>query len=152
LVVESRSPTETKALAARLGELLEPGDVIDLVGPLGAGKTAFVQGLARGAGVSRGTRVTSPTFNIALEYAGRIPLYHLDLYRLSDPGELLEVGFEHYVYGKGATAVEWLDKFPDLAPENRLTIALAIAGPRARTLTVTAHGARAAALRAAWIR
>jgi tRNA threonylcarbamoyladenosine biosynthesis protein TsaE len=153
------SPEETRRLAARLGRLCRAGDVIALGGELGAGKTCFVQGLARGLGVKRGTRIASPTFNIVLEHQGRVPLYHVDLYRLTDESELAEVGFHHYVYGDGVCAVEWLSRFPSLAPPQRLEIELRVAGPlssavagsRERMLLVTGHGARGEELAAAWL-
>lgn len=150
--VRSAGPSETQRLAARLGKLCRGGDVLQISGDLGAGKTCFVQGLARGLEVPAGTRVTSPTFNIVLEYAGRVPLHHLDLYRLGDEGELREIGFDHYAYGGGVCAVEWMERFPSLAPPERLAIELAIDGPRARTLTVTGHGARGVELEQAWSR
>ncbi|MSP63902.1 MAG: tRNA (adenosine(37)-N6)-threonylcarbamoyltransferase complex ATPase subunit type 1 TsaE [Myxococcales bacterium] len=148
--INTRGPGETRRLAARLGKLVRPGDVLALSGGLGAGKTCFVQGFARGLGVAKGTRIASPTFNIVLEYPARIPLHHIDLYRLTDECELAEIGLDHYLYGAGVCAVEWLDRFPALAPPDRLEIELTIAGPRARTLTVTGHGPRGAALLAAW--
>jgi tRNA threonylcarbamoyladenosine biosynthesis protein TsaE len=148
---ETNSETETQRLAARLGKLVQPGDVLALVGTLGVGKTCFVQGLAKGLGVPARERVASPTFNIVLPHEGRIPLYHVDLYRMVDPGELSEIGLDHYLYGDGVCAVEWLDRFPELAPKERLSIELSIAGPRRRMLSVVDHGARAAALAQAWL-
>ncbi len=147
------SPEETRRLASRLGRLCRAGDVIELDGALGAGKTCFVQGLARGLGVGKGTRVASPTFNVVLEYAARVPLYHLDLYRLGDEGELQEIGFSHYAYGDGVCAVEWMERFPSLAPPERLTVELRAdpARQRERVLVVTGHGPRGAELEAAWL-
>src|SRR5579871_1879805 len=143
---------ETQELAARLGALVEKGDVIALVGPLGAGKTAFVQGLARGLGV-REARVASPTFNILLEYRGRLTLHHLDLYRLGDESELIEIGFDHYLYGEGVCAVEWMDKFPSRAPADHLRVAIAFdpAAARRRTLSVEGTGPRGRALVEKWL-
>jgi tRNA threonylcarbamoyladenosine biosynthesis protein TsaE len=145
-------PAATRRLAARLGALALPGDVVALAGGLGAGKTCFVQGLARGLGV-RGP-VASPTFNIVLAHAGaHLVLYHVDLYRIASPGELDEIGLETYLYGDGVCAVEWMDRFPALAPAARIDVALAMTGgdPRRRTLTARGHGERGRALVAAWL-
>ena len=149
--VGSGGPMETRRFGARLGKLCRAGDVIQLEGGLGAGKTCFVQGLARGLGVPAKTRITSPTFNIVLEYRGRLALVHIDLYRLGDEQELHEIGFDHYAYGSGVCAVEWMERFPSLAPVDRLAIELTIEGPRARTITVVGHGARGVELAAAWL-
>ncbi|GAP62719.1 MAG: tRNA (adenosine(37)-N6)-threonylcarbamoyltransferase complex ATPase subunit type 1 TsaE [Ardenticatenia bacterium] len=113
----SHSPEQTRRLGARLAQLLEPGDIILLTGTLGAGKTHFVQGLARGLGVQRPVR--SPTFTLVSEYPeGRIPLYHADLYRLNSEAELETVGLEEYMErGDGVVAVEWAEKAADWFPE-----------------------------------
>src|SRR5207237_5335442 len=107
---KSRSPSETQRLGERLGAVCEPGDVIALVGDLGAGKTAFVQGLARGLGVPDEERVASPTFDIILEHAGRLVLHHVDLYRLGSEDELAELGLGELLAGDGVAAVEWFDR------------------------------------------
>lgn len=109
---------ETKEFATRLGTLVSPGDVITLEGDLGAGKTTFTQGLAVGLGVKR--NVTSPTFTIIKEYQGRIPLYHMDVYRLEDAEE--DIGFAEYFYGTGITIIEWAQYIDDFLPKNRLDI------------------------------
>jgi tRNA threonylcarbamoyladenosine biosynthesis protein TsaE len=151
--VRSGSPAETQALAERLGARVAPGDVLELRGPLGAGKTCFVQGLARGLGVPAEERVASPTFNIVIEHAGRIPLYHVDLYRIGEERELDEIGLDAYLSGEGVCAVEWLESFPARAPRERLTIALAFVEgeAEARGIEVTAHGGRAEKLLAEWL-
>ena len=102
----SNSVEETEALGAELAVRLEPGDVVAFTGDLGAGKTAFVRGLARGLGIP--DRVTSPTFTIVNEYeGGRLPLFHFDLYRLASSDELFEIGWEDYLRRGGVCAVEW---------------------------------------------
>lgn len=102
----SNSVEETEALGAELAGRLEPGDVVAFTGDLGAGKTAFVRGLARGLGIP--DRVTSPTFTIVNEYeGGRLPLFHFDLYRLASSDELFEIGWEDYLRRGGVCAVEW---------------------------------------------
>ena len=102
----TNSEKETEALGARLGSRLEPGAVIAFTGGLGAGKTAFTRGLARGLGVT--DRITSPTFTIVNEYeGGRLPLFHFDMYRLSSSDELFDIGWEDYLTRGGVCAVEW---------------------------------------------
>ena len=102
----SHSPEETEDIGARLAETLKPGAVVAFTGDLGAGKTAFTRGLARGLGVP--DRVTSPTFTIVNEYeGGRLPLFHFDMYRLASPDELFDIGWEDYLRRGGVCAVEW---------------------------------------------
>ena len=102
----TNSPEETEELGERLGRALSPGDVVAFTGDLGAGKTAFVRGLARGLGIA--DRVTSPTFTIVNEYdGGRLPLFHFDMYRLGSADELFEIGWEDYLGRGGVCAVEW---------------------------------------------
>jgi tRNA threonylcarbamoyladenosine biosynthesis protein TsaE len=146
----TEGPGATRRLAERLGKRARPGDVLALVGDLGVGKTCFVQGLSRGLAVT-GSRVASPTFNIVIEHAGRIPLYHIDLYRIADRDELAELGLETYLYGPGLCAVEWMDRFPELAPPERVEVGLSIEGPRKRRLTVRGYGARGEALVRDWL-
>lgn len=106
MVYETSSPAETEALAQRLAQTLKAGDVLALDGDLGAGKTAFTRGLARGLGFDG--PVTSPTFTIVNEYeGGRLPLFHFDLYRLSSPEELFDIGWEDYLDRGGVCCVEW---------------------------------------------
>jgi len=103
--VVSNSPAETEALGERLAARLGPGTVVAFTGDLGAGKTAFTRGLARGLGVTE--RVTSPTFTIVNEYEGRLPLFHFDMYRLGGEEELFDIGWEDYLARGGVCAVEW---------------------------------------------
>ena len=106
MAYRSNSPGETEALGAALAKLLWPGAVVAFTGDLGAGKTAFVRGMAQGLGVAG--RVTSPTFTIVNEYeGGRLPLFHFDLYRLASSDELFEIGWEDYLRRGGVCAVEW---------------------------------------------
>lgn len=120
LVVETRSEDETRLLGKKLGSLLCPGDVICVKGDLGAGKTRLAQGVARGLGIEE--PVTSPTFTLINEYAGRVPFYHIDAYRLGGPDELREVGCEEYFYGDGVTLLEWPDRVSELLPAERLDV------------------------------
>jgi len=110
-----RNEEEMEALGAALGAELPPGSVLALVGGLGAGKTRMVKGLARGAGY--GGEVTSPTFALVHEYrGGRLPLFHLDLYRLKSANELLAIGWDEFLDEGGLVIVEWADLFPELLP------------------------------------
>lgn len=112
---DSTSIDETIAAGREFGTALESGDVVGLVGPLGAGKTHFVKGIAEA--VESGDRVHSPTFALVHEYrGGRIPVFHFDFYRLDDPGEALQFGWEEYLDEPGIAVVEWADKFPELMP------------------------------------
>lgn len=102
----SNSETETEALGERLAKALPAGSIVAFTGDLGAGKTAFVRGMARGLGIT--ARVTSPTFTIVSEYeGGRLPLFHFDLYRLGGPDELFDIGWDDYLRRDGICAVEW---------------------------------------------
>jgi tRNA threonylcarbamoyladenosine biosynthesis protein TsaE len=146
----SESPEETHQLGARLGRVLDGGDVVALSGDLGAGKTAFVQGIARGLEV-RSARVASPSFTIVNEHAGRVPLFHVDLYRIGDPGELEEIGLRDYFGRGGVVAIEWFERAPELLPADRLEIRLVATAPTARRLEARAGGPIAAARLRAWI-
>ena len=115
------SEGETEDLGRRLGQRLEPGAVIAFTGGLGAGKTAFVRGLARGLGIT--DRVTSPTFTIVNEYeGGRLPLFHFDMYRLGSSEELFEIGWEDYLARRGVCAVEWSERVEEALPEDAVTV------------------------------
>ena len=140
---QTASPEATQSLAERLGRLLQPGDVIALVGELGSGKTLFSQGLARGLEVPETFYITSPTFAIINEYPGRIPFSHLDLYRVSSGTEFSELGLEEILYGPGAVAIEWADRLGDDLPEERLEVHLAFSNETKRSLTFYAFGAKA---------
>ena len=137
----SRSPEATRALAARLGDRLAPGDVVALNGELGSGKTEFVHGLAQGLEVPP-HMVASPSFTLVHEYPGRVPLVHLDLYRLEDlPAELLP-DLEEYLSGPQVVAVEWARRLAPLLPGDYLEVDLEILGENERQLTFTGHGER----------
>jgi tRNA threonylcarbamoyladenosine biosynthesis protein TsaE len=132
----SRSPEETYEIASDFAERLKPGDVLALVGELGAGKTRFVQGLAHGLGVSDSTYVRSPSFTLMNEYdGGRLTLYHFDFYRLAEPDELGDLGLDEYFYGDGVTVVEWADRFPGSMPKRARTIEFGIAGENERDIS-----------------
>ena len=118
----SESPEETKKIAEEIAAELEPGDVLCMYGGLGAGKTAFVQGLAKGLGISGHN--TSPTFTIVNEYYGRLTLYHFDVYRVADPDEMYEIGYEEYVYGDGVSVIEWPQLIDEILPDKRYSVTI----------------------------
>jgi tRNA threonylcarbamoyladenosine biosynthesis protein TsaE len=134
------TPGQTLAVAAALGELLVAGDVILLVGDLGAGKTAFVQGLARGLGVEE--PVTSPTFTIVQEYDGRLPLTHVDVYRLDRVQDLYDLGLEERG-DRGVTVVEWGDLVEQAVPAEHLVVRIEPgAADTERVLELSCYGSR----------
>lgn len=109
---------ETKQLAEKIAAFLEPSDILCLTGDLGAGKTTFSQYLAAALGVTE--HVTSPTFNIVNVYEGRMPVYHFDVYRISDSDEMYDIGYEEYFFGNGVCLVEWADIVRDLLPDEAI--------------------------------
>ena len=133
-VTETRSPDETQALGARLAERLQPGDVLALTGELGAGKTCFTQGVARGLGV-RG-RAVSPTFVLVNEYRGRLPVHHVDAYRTESLTELLDLGLDEMLSGDGVTIVEWADKLEPLLPPRAIHVHIEGVGDEPRRITI----------------
>lgn len=112
-----KNEKETEAFGLKLAEKLVPGDVVALVGNLGTGKTTLSKYIARGLGIDE--PITSPTFTIVQEYhQGRLPLYHFDVYRISDIEEMYEMGYEEYFFGNGVSIVEWADMIEEIIPEN----------------------------------
>ena len=127
---------ETYALGRRLAGRLGAGDLVALIGPLGAGKTALVRGIAAGLGLADPRVVTSPTFVLVQEYPARLPVYHLDLYRLSDPGaELADLGLDEML-ACGVVLIEWADRAADALPRRRWQVRIEITGPRARRFCI----------------
>jgi tRNA threonylcarbamoyladenosine biosynthesis protein TsaE len=145
VVFPLKSPGETRVLAACLGRVLRVGDVIALTGPLGAGKTTFVQGLAMGLDVPASRHVASPTFALANEHPGRISFVHVDFYRIRNAAELPELGLEE-AFDRAATAIEWAERFPDHLPADVLRITLAVEPDGRRLLQANATGPRSAEL------
>ena len=155
LDIISHSSAQTQRLGARLGELLQGGELILLDGQLGTGKTTFTQGLAQGLGITE--VVNSPTFTLLKEYSGQIPfpegrpnspqrvgppLYHFDLYRLDNPEEILDLGFEDYFYGTGVCVVEWADKADAFWPNEHVRIRMKMMSETKRGLLFTATSVR----------
>ena len=131
----THSPEETRELGARFAADLKPGDILALKGPLGSGKTCFVQGIARGLGVTE-RYITSPTFVLIREYQGRLPLYHIDLYRLGSGIEIGMLGLDEYLHGDGVTAIEWPEKIEEGLPERTITISLDCINEMSRKITI----------------
>ena len=120
-IYETFSPKETEQLGQKIGESAKAGDLYTLTGDLGVGKTVFTQGVAKGLGI--GEPINSPTFTIVQIYeSGRMPFYHLDVYRIADIEEMEEIGYEDYFYGEGFTIIEWGNLIEELLPSNRKEI------------------------------
>ena len=150
IIITTHSPRETQALGAALGKSAQPGDLLLLCGDLGSGKTCLTQGIAWGLMVADAVR--SPTFVLATEYAGRLPLYHIDLYRLDDIREVDDLGLDDYIEGEGVCVVEWADKAMPFFPGDHLLVELehtsnkALSSNKERTIRITPRGARYAGL------
>jgi tRNA threonylcarbamoyladenosine biosynthesis protein TsaE len=136
----SSSPEQTQQFGARLGELAQPGDTFLLVGKLGAGKTCLTQGIARGLGIKE--YAASPSFVVVRELYGRLPLYHMDFYRLDNLGEIADLGLDDYFYGRGVSVVEWAEKGLSLLPPEHLLIEMSYLSDTGRRLKLKAAGKR----------
>jgi tRNA threonylcarbamoyladenosine biosynthesis protein TsaE len=140
LEITTNSPEETQEFGARLGELARPGDSYLLVGKLGAGKTCLTQGIARGLGIME--YAASPSFVVVRELYGRLPLYHMDFYRLDNLEEIADLGLDDYFYGKGVSVVEWAEKGSSLLPAEHLLIEMSYLSDTSRRLKLKARGKR----------
>jgi len=138
----STSAAETQQLAEQLGLLAGDGMVIALVGELGSGKTAFVQGLARGLQVPSNYRITSPTFTVINEYPGRCRLIHVDLYRIETGVDLQDLGLIELLHGDGVAAIEWAERLQQDLPEDHLFIELKIIDDETRRILIRASGSK----------
>ena len=139
LVLLARTADDTRAVGRAVGELLETGDVVSLTGDLGAGKTTFVQGAAGALGVDQ--PVLSPTFTLVREYRGRLPVYHLDVYRLERVQDVVDLGFDELVDAGGVVLIEWGDAIDQLLPPDHVRVELTLAGEDdARTIRVDLRG------------
>lgn len=142
--IVTKTPEETRALGRQVGTLANPGDVYLLTGNLGAGKTCFTQGIARGLGID--DYILSPSFVIMREHHGRLPLYHIDLYRLENVNEAADLGLDEYLYGDGVCVVEWAERAMNVLPAEHLFIRIDYRGDDERSLTFEAVGSRYAEL------
>jgi tRNA threonylcarbamoyladenosine biosynthesis protein TsaE len=130
----SSGPEETEAAGERLAAALKEGSVVALRGTLGAGKTCFARGIARGLGVEEA--VTSPTYTILCEYRGRLPLYHIDAYRLGGDDDFSALGGEEYLYGRGVSVIEWSERIPRSLPADAIFVGIAIGDGGKREITL----------------
>jgi tRNA threonylcarbamoyladenosine biosynthesis protein TsaE len=140
--ISSGSAEETFMLGKVLGEILEEGDVVALVGDLGAGKTCLTQGIARGLDVAENYAVTSPTFTLINEYPGRHVLYHLDVYRLAGARDMEDIGYEDYFFGRGVAVIEWAEKVKEILPAKTLTIHIRYLDETRRELVLEGEAGR----------
>ena len=142
LVLISKSHEQTLYWGRLLGMLLTGGDVVSLTGELGAGKTTLTQGIADGLGVSKECYVTSPTFTIINEYRGRVPVYHLDFYRIDSPLEVENLGVEEYFHSGGVAVVEWAEKIKTFLPKEYLMVVLDYVDYSVRKMSISGSGTR----------
>lgn len=140
--VVSRSARQTMGWGHRLGRLVKGGEIVGLVGELGAGKTCFVRGFSEGAGVSKAAWVRSPTFTLINEYDGRVPVYHIDLYRVGGREQLEGLNLREYLYSDGVSLVEWFEYLPADEVDEYLELKIVHGGDSKRQLTFAAHGAK----------
>ena len=138
--IKTNSTDETRKLGQKIGTLINHPLVIALNGDLGSGKTAFVQGLARGLAVPEEYYITSPTFTLINEYPGRLRLLHVDLYRLDSIADLEDIGLDERLYDRAVIAVEWADKLLDSLPARHLSVSMEIIDDNCRTLSLEATG------------
>ena len=134
----SRSPEQTQRLGKHLGEMAQAGDLFLLAGTLGSGKTCLAQGIACGLGVQE--YAVSPTFVLVREYHGRLPMYHIDLYRLDHIEEIVDLALEEYLYGNGICVIEWAEKGMDVLPGEHLLVKLSNNSASERLLVLEPHG------------
>ena len=138
--IVSHGPDETREIGRRLGLGAESGDLLLLVGGLGAGKTCLAQGILWGLDVDEYAR--SPTFVLVAEYPGRLTLYHVDLYRVETADEIPDLGLDEYIFGGGVCVVEWAERAPDVFPDSNLTIRIEVLDETTRRLRLVAAGER----------
>lgn len=152
--IVTTSPRQSQNLGRNLGKLVQGGEIIGLVGELGAGKTCFVRGFAQGIEVAADAWVRSPTFTLINEYNGRLPVYHIDLYRVGKQEELDSLNLREYLYGDGVSLIEWFEFLPSHEVDEYLELRISHGGGNRRELTFIAHGERyemlVQALRSKW--
>ncbi len=134
ICINIKTQQETEALANKLSQKVNRGDIICLTGDLGAGKTTFTQAFARGFGVE--DYVSSPTFTIINEYQGRLPLYHFDVYRLENSKAMEDIGYEEYFYGDGVCIIEWASLIQDILPMSHLWVDIKVIGQQERNICI----------------
>jgi len=137
------TPEQTRALGLQFGEALKDGMVLALEGDLGCGKTVFVKGLAEGLHVPENIYVTSPSYTLIHEYPGRIPLFHIDLYRIENPVDIDDLGLFDIIYGKNVVAIEWAERIREALPPDGMTIRFEMVNDLVRKISMTASGLQA---------
>lgn len=130
----THSEEETVLLGKKLGEKLKKGDVVALDGTLAAGKTYFTKGIALGLKIQE--EITSPTFTVISEYSGRLPLYHMDIYRLAGEEDFLNIGAEDMLYGNGVCVIEWSEKIKEILPKNTISVKISINSNNSRSISI----------------
>lgn len=135
-LLKSKSPKETQKIGINIAKNLQKGNVVALIGELGAGKTCITQAMMKGLGVKERYTGTSPTFVIITEYKGRMPVYHFDVYRINDIKDIMDLGYEEYFYGNGVAIIEWADKVSEILPKNCVKITLKITGAKEREILI----------------
>jgi len=138
--VVSRSPAQTRILGRKLGKLLQGGEIVGLTCELGSGKTCFARGVAEGLDVGKEAWIRSPTFTLINEYNGRLPMYHIDLYRIGNARELEELNLREYLFSDGVSVVEWFEHLPEREVDEWLQVNFEHGSGNQRSLTFTAHG------------
>lgn len=132
----TRSPKKTMELGRRLAKRLSRGDVVALYGELGSGKTTFTKGVGKGLAVKDSRRINSPTFVLIKEYKGRLPLYHVDLYRLDSLQDIEDIAVEEYIYGDGVAIIEWAEKIKSILPKKHIAVRFKIKGENERDIEI----------------
>jgi tRNA threonylcarbamoyladenosine biosynthesis protein TsaE len=140
MILTTASPEDTQQLGEKLGRLACPGDILLLSGELGSGKTCLTQGIAWGLGIEG--YATSPSFVVMNQYQGRLPLYHIDLYRLDNVAEVMDLGLDDYLYGDGVCVVEWADRAPQAFPAEHLLIKISSLSDTSRRFELEPGGKR----------
>lgn len=140
LKIITNNPQETENLGYKLGKTLEAGDIICLIGDLGAGKTTLTKSIAKGLDID--DYITSPTFTLIKEYEGRYPLYHFDVYRINDVDEMYDLGYEEYIFGKGVSIIEWANIIDDILPKEKLIIDIKRKDINKREINIYGEGNR----------
>lgn len=138
--ITTHSVDDTRELGQKIGLLIKQPLIVALIGDLGCGKTAFVQGLAQGLGVPAEYYITSPTFTLINEYPGRLPLFHVDLYRLENPNDFGDIGLDELLDDQAVVAIEWADKLPDAVFDTCLSLTFEIVEDDSRKISVKASG------------
>ena len=135
-IIRTESPEETQTLGEELGSTLKAGDVVALIGDLGSGKTCLTQGIARGVGIAQGEVVSSPSYIIINEYDGKIPIYHIDLYRLETDAEIAELGLGEYINSDGICIIEWAERMAEGLPDTCIKIHIAWEDENTRSIKI----------------